>query len=113
MRKDKFLHPRLKRIAMYKLALASILAYLLFAGSMTAHHSYGAYDRDAAVTLEGTLKEVNWANPHVTLKLETDSQGEYLVEWWALLQFSRQGIETPPVVKGDHVLITGSLNRNP
>ena len=65
------------------------------------------------MTLEGTLKRVLWANPHVVLTLETQSQGEYSVEWGAVSQLSRQGIQAAPVKEGDRLIVTGSINRNP
>ena len=32
----------------------------------SAHHSNAAYDVDHLRTIEGTVKEVNWTNPHIT-----------------------------------------------
>ena len=97
---------------MARTALASIAVFLI-SGSAVAHHSYGDYDRNSTVALEGAIKRVLWANPHVMLTLEIEGKGEYLVEWLALNQLSRQGIEAPPVKQGDHLVITGSINRKP
>ena len=97
-----------------KLTVLTLLAALLLTtSSMIGHHGYAEYDRNAPVTLEGTLKQVLWANPHVVLTLETQTKGEYSVEWNALFQLSRQGINAVPVKEGDHLIITGSINRNP
>jgi len=98
---------------MKRTALTSTLALLLTASSVIAHHSYGDYDRNAPVTLEGIVKRVQWGNPHVVLTLESQTKGEYSIEWAAVFQLARQGIETAPVKVGDHLLITGSINRNP
>jgi hypothetical protein len=81
--------------------------------SAWGHHSYGDYNRDEAVALEGTIKQVLWGNPHVVITLETENKGEYSVEWSAIWQLSRQGVNAAPVKQGDHVIITGSVNRNP
>jgi hypothetical protein len=80
---------------------------------MIGHHGYAEYDRNAPVTLEGNLKYVLWANPHVVLTLETQTRGEYSVEWGAVFQLSRFGINSVPVKAGDHLIVTGSINRNP
>lgn len=93
--------------------LMPIAVAFLTAGSMIGHHGYAEYDRSALVSLEGTVKHVLWANPHVVLTLETETRGEYSIEWNALFQLSRQGITAVPVKQGDHLIVTGSVNRNP
>ena len=98
---------------MKRTIITSSVALLLTAGSMIGHHGYAEYDRNAPVSLEGTVKHVEWANPHVVLTLETQARGEYSVEWGAVFQLSRQGINAAPVKEGDHLIVTGSLNRNP
>jgi hypothetical protein len=35
------------------------------------------------------------------------------VEWGAPYQLSRQGISSAPVKEGDHLIVSGSINRNP
>src|SRR4029079_17651646 len=97
---------------MKRTVLLSILASLLAVGSAIAHHGYGEYDRSQLVALEGTLTRVQWANPHVLLMLQTD-RGEYTVEWGSVVQLVRQGIKPVPVRAGDHLIITGSVNKNP
>jgi hypothetical protein len=37
-----------------------------------AHHSNAAYDLDHPQTVEGTVKTVNWTNPHITFVVEPD-----------------------------------------
>ena len=96
-----------------RVCLLSLLMVVFPAISAIAHHSYGEYDRDKVVTLEGSVKVVSWANPHVLITLQTDSQGDYTVEWNALAQLYRQGIKPGIVKSGDHLAITGSINRNP
>ena len=98
---------------MKRIVLMSIMISIFTAGSVIAHHGYGEYDRNATVALEGTVKRVVWANPHVVLTLETQSQGEYAIEWGALSQLARQGINAVPMKAGDHLVITGSINKNP
>jgi len=50
------------------LALAAFAA-LLSAAPVWAHHSHAMYDSTAEIELEGVIKEVRWANPHVWLYL--------------------------------------------
>ena len=98
---------------MKRTVLLSTLVLLLTAGSAVAHHGYGEYDRSQLVALEGTLMRVQWSNPHVLLMLQTESQGEYTVEWGSVIQLVRQGIKPVPLKAGDHLIITGSVNKNP
>ena len=98
---------------MKRTVFTSTAALLLTAGSMIGHHGYAEYDRNTPVTLEGTLKHVLWANPHVVLTLETQTKGEYSIEWVAVYQLLRSGVNAVPVKEGDHLIVTGSINRNP
>jgi hypothetical protein len=41
-------------------------------GVAAAHHSNAAYDLDHPQTVEGTVKTVNWTNPHITFVVEPD-----------------------------------------
>ena len=97
---------------MWRLAWTSILVASMTGASM-AHHGYNEYDRNVAVTLEGTVRKVQWTNPHVLLTLELRDGIAYTVEWAAVTQLSRSGIETAPVKEGDRLVVTGSINRNP
>jgi hypothetical protein len=56
-------------------------AAMLTAGSALAHHSFAMFDQSKAVTIEGTVKEFRWTNPHVFVQLlvKTDNGNE--VEW--------------------------------
>jgi hypothetical protein len=51
------------------LAMGLILG---FGGVAAAHHSNAAYDLDHPQTVEGTVKTVNWTNPHITFVVEPD-----------------------------------------
>jgi hypothetical protein len=93
--------------------LLSLLWIVVPVVSAVAHHGYAEYDRGSMVTLEGAVKKVVWANPHVTLTLDTDKQGEYSVEWGSVAQLTQQGMYTAAIKAGDHVAVTGAVNKNP
>ena len=44
------------------------------AGTAAAHHSGAAYDMEHQKTTQGTVKTVNWTNPHITFTIETDAK---------------------------------------
>ena len=56
---------------MKRLFIAGSLVTALFvAGSVLAHHSGAGVDRSKTVTVEGTVKQFKWANPHSWLEVE-------------------------------------------
>ena len=61
--------------------LAAILIFG-FGGIAAAHHSNAAYDLEHLQTMEGTVKTVNWTNPHITFVVEKDvKNGEPASTW--------------------------------
>ena len=57
-------------------SVALIAAGLIvsFGGIAAAHHSGAAYDMQHLRTTEGTVKTVNWTNPHITFVIECDAR---------------------------------------
>jgi uncharacterized protein DUF6152 len=96
-----------------RLFLLSLVSLVFPVVSAIAHHSYAEYDRNKAVTLEGAISKVLWANPHVLITLHTENQGDYSIEWGAVSQLTRQGMNVAALKSGDRVVVTGSVNRNP
>ena len=67
---------------MRRLQIAGFLAVALCtAGSAWAHHNAAGIDRTKTVTVEGTVKQFKWANPHSWVEIEVpDKKGG--VETW-------------------------------
>ncbi len=66
---------------------------LCFGGIAMAHHSNAAYDLDNPKTMEGTVKVVNWTNPHITFVIEADGKtGEQTAP--AVYEVSSPGVLT-------------------
>ncbi len=55
-----------------KTGLLAACVLLGAGGIAAAHHSNAAYDLEHQRTVEGTVKQVNWTNPHITFVVETD-----------------------------------------
>jgi hypothetical protein len=49
------------------LSLATLFAAM--AAPALAHHSFAMFDADKTVTVTGTVKEVEWTNPHTWLRV--------------------------------------------
>jgi len=52
------------RYHMAGILAAGVVCLLLHSGVASAHHSFAMFDTDKFVTLKGTIKEVEWVNPH-------------------------------------------------
>jgi hypothetical protein len=59
----------------------SLAIALCMAGSAWAHHNAAGIDRTKTVTVEGTVKQFKWANPHSWIEIEVpDKKGG--IELW-------------------------------
>jgi hypothetical protein len=76
-----------------KVVLLTASLVLGFGGIAAAHHSNAAYDLDHPQTIEGTVKAVNWTNPHISFVIEKDAKsGEAAVTW--VFEVSSPGVLT-------------------
>lgn len=93
------------------LFLAGILA-----SSAWAHHSTAEFDYTKQVTIQGTVKEVQWTNPHSYIQLMVDAQGTELVQWSVEIGSPTLNIDLgwkkTSVKPGDVVSMTLSPARN-
>lgn len=102
-----------------KLALLVMMAAALVFGTQAyAHHSFAAtYFVDKTATVDGTVKEFLWRNPHSFIKVEApDEKGEmqlWSIEWGGGAQLSQAHVTRDTLKPGDHVVITGNPGRDP
>jgi hypothetical protein len=101
-------------------AIALLVAVVAISGhTVYAHHSFSAtYFEDREVTIEGTLVQFMFRNPHSFVHLMGTAKGEksprkYLVEWGGAGQLTRMGVARDTLKPGDRVIVTGSPARNP
>jgi hypothetical protein len=64
-----------------------------FFGMAAAHHSTAAYDLDHPQTMEGTVRTVNWTNPHISFIVEKDVRNGEPASTW-VFEASSPGILT-------------------
>ena len=92
------------------LSLVSV-AVALIAPPALGHHSFAMFDSDKTVEFTGTVKELQWTNPHSWLEIiVTGADGKETV--WAFEMGSpgglaRVGWRPRTVVPGDKVTVTG------
>jgi Family of unknown function (DUF6152) len=64
------------------LSTAVLLAGLIVAGSLWAHHSPSAiFDMSKKFTLTGTLTKVDWLNPHISLLIDAKGADGSTENW--------------------------------
>ncbi|MGI9259326.1 MAG: DUF6152 family protein [Gammaproteobacteria bacterium] len=94
-----------------KLAIVAALATLPIATQ--AHHSVALNFSQELITLNGTITEVRWINPHASFVLavenEEGSTDEWLVEMLALIALQRQGFDFDALQEGMDVQMTGRV----
>jgi hypothetical protein len=76
-----------------KVVLLAASLVVGFGGIAAAHHSNAAYDTDHPQTMEGTVKAVNWTNPHISFVIEKDAKGGEAASTW-VFEVSSPGVLT-------------------
>jgi len=73
--------------------------------AVLAHHSYTRFDMNRTVTLQGTIKEYQWTNPHVWIQMvvkeASGAQTEWSIESDSPNMLSRRGWSRHSVKAGD------------
>ena len=89
--------------------LAGLAAAVLAAAPASAHHSFAMFDNNKNMTLEGTVKEFQWTNPHSWVQIMVkDASGkdvEWSVEAGSPNGLSRQGWSRHAAKPGDKASI--------
>lgn len=94
-------------------ALLTSAGWLLAIAGTGAHHSTAMYDTQNPVTVSGTVKKVEWTNPHAFLYLEVKDEKsgkvtDWEVELMSLNHLRSYGWTSKTVKVGDLVFATGS-----
>ncbi len=94
-----------------KYSIAALLiagAAVLTPARVVAHHSAAMFDDTKVVELTGTVKELQWANPHIWLQVIVDEKGkktEWSLEGGSPNSLSRQGWRSTTFKPGDVVTV--------
>ena len=102
----------------YKVALLFMAVAIMACGRAQAHHSFAAtYFVDREVTIEGTLTQFMYRNPHSFVKVEApDEKGQmqtWSIEWGGGAQLTHDHVTRDTLKPGDHVIVTGNPGRDP
>ncbi len=77
-------------------------------GVASAHHSFATFDEHSTKTLVGTVKQVQWTNPHIWLQVlvkdpATGKNVEWSIEGGSPNGLHRQGWKRSTIKEGDAV----------
>jgi hypothetical protein len=94
-----------------RLASLTVTMTAAFAAPASAHHSFAMYDANRTMTLQGTVKQFEWVNPHSWLRvMATDERTGKPVLWTfemgAPSQLTTTGIYANSFKPGDVVSVT-------
>lgn len=93
------------------------VAFLFAAGSAlvwgavpaAAHHSFAMYNMNKTTVLQGSVKQLQWKNPHSTLVVAVQAKGKPEAEWWiemgSIGRISRGGWRKDTVKPGDKITV--------
>ena len=57
-----------------KVVSLAAVATAACAASALAHHSFAMFDAEKTITLQGTVKEFEWVNPHSWLRINVNDE---------------------------------------
>jgi hypothetical protein len=94
-----------------KVASLSAIVVAAFVAPALAHHSFAMFDREKTVTLQGTVKEFEWTNPHSWLRFTVNDEKTGKPALWAVELSSpgrliTMGMHADSVKPGDAVSVT-------
>jgi hypothetical protein len=94
---------KLKALVLATIGMAALAAPAL------AHHSFAMFDSTKNVTLDGTVKEFEWTNPHSWIRITvSDNAGtarEWAIEMNSPAQNAQRGWKSDTLRPGDKVTL--------
>jgi hypothetical protein len=96
--------------------VALTVSFFLISVPLLAHHGASEYDMTKIVTLSGTVKELQFVNPHSLLTFTVKDDAGKVMEWQGELPspnlLSRRGWSRSTLKPGDQVTVIGSPAKN-
>jgi len=91
------------------LTVVTALAICAVNSAALAHHSFAMFDNSRKIDVKGTVKEIQWTNPHVWLEMVVNENGQqktYDFEGGAVAVLKKFGWTKDTVKAGDTVTLT-------
>ncbi|MDG2278169.1 MAG: DUF6152 family protein [Pseudomonadales bacterium] len=96
--------------------VALLVAVSFFASFSYAHHSRSAFNLDETITIDGTVTEVGWTNPHYYLAVRDESSGQlqnWTFEGHSIPGLVRNGWRRSTLTVGSRVSLVAHPNSDP
>ena len=97
-------------------AVMTVVAITILSARLDAHHGAAAYDMGTTRTLEATIVDFRWINPHALIEFEAASEDGSVRRWTAetagLTILLRAGWTKSTLTSGMQVTIVGHPARN-
>jgi len=95
----------------FKALVLGLVAASAYAVPAFAHHSFAMFDSEKSVTMNGTVREFEWTNPHswIHLMVQDAAVGkplEWSIEMASPAQQAQRGWKADTVKAGDKISVT-------
>jgi hypothetical protein len=96
---------------MRRFAALALFGVLALAAPLLAHHSAAGIDRTKSVTVNGTIKEFRWANPHSWIDIDVPNEKGGAPVTWSVEMTSptflvKAGWKSSTLKSGDKASVT-------
>jgi hypothetical protein len=96
--------------------LVFVAGFLAIIGPANAHHGLAAYDTTKGLTIQGTVTDFEFINPHVELYLDVEGADGKIQKWVAegvsVGNMARGGWTKNSLQPGDRITVVGNSARN-
>jgi len=93
-----------------------VTGLLLAPGRADGHHGWAEFDEKAEVTVEGTVTDFHYVNPHCVVEFDVKDETGHVRKWQGEFSnpgvLSRRGWNAASLESGDKLTITGHPARN-
>ena len=102
----------MKRLSWNAMPAVMLSALLLFSTAAWAHHSFAAeYDADKPAKIQGTVKKVEWINPHswihIDVKQPDGTTVRWMIEGGTPNTLLRNGLKRDSLPVGTEIIVDG------
>lgn len=96
--------------------VAFAFGLLLMPGSAQGHHGWTEFDENAEVTVQGTVTDFHYVNPHCVVEFDVRDETGHIQKWQGEFSnpgvLSRRGWNAASLEAGDKLTITGHPAKN-
>jgi hypothetical protein len=102
----------MKKTFTFACALCLTAGLVPLTAPAVAHHSFAMFDQRKVMTLEGTVREFQWTNPHAFIELDAEGGRHWSIELNSPNNLKRQGWNRASLRPGDKISVRIAPLRN-